>query len=255
MAAAGGLFGLLFAGNALLQTARRRAKIGFVHTLLAFLTALLSVAGLAAGQMNAAETLRLPMALAGLLALAGLVTLALETRRPEKLKGSRGVLSLGVAGLLAVASLTVAPLADALLVMPTPFALPTLAPTATQPLFATRTPTPTPTLTATPTVTRTPRPTLTPTRPVFGTETPTPTPTVLVETCEAVVNYNLNLRAAPDTGALVQRSIPFNARLTLTGRSADSVWWYTTFDGLEGWVSGEFLTLDAACVNLPVRAG
>ncbi len=254
LAAAGVLFAVLLAGNTLLQTVRRQERIGFINTLLAFLTALLPLAGLIAATVTG-RFVRLPYALslgsAGLLGLVGLVVLAVEARRPNGLKNSRGALTLGVGVLVAVATVTVPLTAEHLLITPTPFTL--LGVTSPSPVY---TPTPaqtaTPTLTWTPTFTRTPRPTATPTRPLFASDTPTPT-TPAFGSCAAVVNYNLNLRGGPSTGAAVLASIPFNTPLTILGRSADSVWWYTTYQGQEGWVAGEYLTLEAGCAGLPER--
>lgn len=254
LAAAGVLFALLLVGNTALQTIRRRERVGFVHTLLAFLAALLPLAGLIAAALTG-RFVRLAYALslgaAGLLALVGLIVLAVEARRSNGLKNSRGALALGVGLLLAAATVTVPLTAERLLVTPTPFTL--LGVTSPSPVY---TPTPaqtaTPMLTWTPTFTRTPRPTATPTRPLFATDTPTPTQAAS-SPCTAVVNYNLNLRAGPTTGAPVLASIPFNATLTLLGRSVDSTWWYAVYQGREGWVAGEFLTLDAGCAALPER--
>lgn len=251
--AAGGAFGLLFALNTLLQTFRRAPKIRFWHTLLAFLAALLPLAGLVAGVLNQADTalsIRVVLALAALLGVVGVLAALLELRRPERLKGSRGVLSLGVAALLGLATLTVPASAESLLMTPTPFALPTITPTP--PATATRTQSPTPTLTTTPTATRTPRPTATPTRPAFATRTPTPSPTQPTP-CTAVTDFNLNLRAAPDRQAPVRLSIPFNTAVSLFGRSADSGWWYAVYEDTDGWLDGGFLTLDFDCAALPVR--
>ncbi len=255
LTAVGIVFGLAFALNTLLQVMRRAPRIGFVHVLLAFLTALLPLVALVAGALNAEDTsgtTAAARALAALLGVAGLLAVLLEVRRPERLKASRGLLSLGVAALLALVTLTVPATATALLVTPTPFQLPTVTPTA--PVTATLMPSPSPSATGTPTATRTPFPTETATSPVFATRTPSPVPT-LPAPCGAVVNFNLNLRAAPSTEADVLASIPFNTRLELFGRSADSGWWYTVYEEQAGWVLGEFLTLDTVCAALPVREG
>lgn len=266
LAAAGVLFALLFAANTLLQSLRRRARVGFVHTLLAFLAALLTLAALVADQLAGTpdpQTGTLALAAAALAAGAGLVVIPLELRRPERLKNSRGVLGLGVGALAAAAVLAVPPMAGALLITPTPDAplLVSPAPDAanTQPPVQAEpsaTPSPAPTTTPLPTRTpppsRTPRPTLT--LPLPATRTPTPTPT-LPPSCGAVVNYNLNLRAAPLDSAPVLLTIPFDSVIALYGRSADSGWWFVIYDGQEGWVNGAFITPDTACAALPVRPG
>ncbi|HEX2908694.1 MAG TPA: SH3 domain-containing protein [Phototrophicaceae bacterium] len=255
LAAAGIGFTLLFVGNTLLQLLRRRPVVGFVQTLLAFLAGLLPVAALVANQLQAAPlplvSQLIPVNI-GLLVLTGLIALVVELRRPERLKSSRAVFSLGLAALVGLAALTTPFTAETLLLTPTPFVLPTASytpaasATANQPVTIT----PTPTLTAT--VTRTPRPTASPTPPIFSTFTPTPTAT-LPEPCSAVANYNLNLRAAPALEAAVLAAIPYNSFLTAYGKNADASWWYIRYEGQAGWVNGEFLTLAADCGALPVR--
>lgn len=249
--AAGGIFGLLFALNTLLQTIRRTPTIRFWHMLVAFLAALLPLAALVVSIINAEDTplaARVTLLLAALLGAVGLLTALLELRRPERLKGSRGVLSLGVAALLGLATLTVPASAESLLMTPTPFRLPTVTPTP--PVTATTTPSAAPT--ATPTATRRPRPTATPTRPAFATRTPSPTPTQPTP-CTAIVNYNLNLRAAPSREAPILLTIPYNTAAAILGRNADSSWWFAVYEGKQGWLDGEFLTLDSGCAALPAR--
>jgi hypothetical protein len=121
---------------------------------------------------------------------------------------------------------------------------------------ATYTATPSPTFTATPTATasRTPRPTASPsaTRQRYLTRTPTLTPT-LPNPCLAVMNYNVNLRTAPNLDAELVTTIPFETAVTVFGRSEDSQWWFVNYNGQAGWVKGEFIILSASCQDLPVR--
>lgn len=123
-------------------------------------------------------------------------------------------------------------------ISPTPAAAPTL----------TASPSPSPSLT------RTPRPTTTATatRDRYLTRTPTATPT-LPNPCVALLNYNVNLRAAPDFTAAVLLTIPFETVVTVFGRSADSQWWFATYEDHAGWLNADFITLSSACAALPVR--
>lgn len=115
---------------------------------------------------------------------------------------------------------------------------------------STRTPPPsrTPRPTRTPEATDTPRPTRTP----FVTRTPQPSATASV-TCFAVTNYNLRLRAAPDSEAVTLLTIPYSTAITLTARTSDSAWFATEYEQVEGWVAGEFLTLGPTCDALASR--
>ncbi|WP_410968845.1 hypothetical protein, partial [Salmonella sp. SAL4444] len=85
-------------------------RIGFVQVLLAFMAALVSLAGLMANQMRD-ELLelvnRLALGIAALIIIPGLIVFLLELRRPERLKASRGLLGLGVGLLLAISTFTV----------------------------------------------------------------------------------------------------------------------------------------------------
>lgn len=133
--------------------------------------------------------------------------------------------------------------------------LATEAPTEAVEASATATPfVPTATATPTATLTRTPRPspTATATRQRFATRTPTLTPT-LPNPCLALVDYNLNLRAAPTSDAEVLVVIPFNTTITLFARSEDSAWWLASYDGQAGWVRGEYMRLSDSCAELPVQ--
>lgn len=103
-----------------------------------------------------------------------------------------------------------------------------------------------------PTESPSPRPSATPsmTRFAYHTRTFTPSPTA-VTPCIATVNYNLRLRAEPTSESATLLVIPFATGLQLTGRSADSTWWLTSFAGETGWVDGEYISLSAGCENLP----
>lgn len=129
----------------------------------------------------------------------------------------------------------------------TPRAVTLTAPAATQPATATLTPT----LTETPRPSRTPTPSRT--RFQFSTRTlvPTLTPTEVV-ICQATVTNNLRLRAEANQDAETLLTVPADTIIFLSGRTEDSVWWQTEFEGQAGWVVGEFLLLSAACADLPI---
>jgi hypothetical protein len=84
--------------------------------------------------------------------------------------------------------------------------------------------------------------------------TPTPTPE-LPEACEATVTTRLNMRDLPSTaGGKIITVIPENTTVELFGQDNVNEWWFTQFDGEEGWLNGSFLTFtDDDCSRLPVR--
>ena len=67
------------------------------------------------------------------------------------------------------------------------------------------------------------------------------------------MNYNVNLRAAPDFAAAVRATIPYNSVVTATGRTADSAWWYVGYEGQSGWVSADYVNVDVSCADLAVQ--
>ncbi|MBL8134539.1 MAG: SH3 domain-containing protein [Anaerolineae bacterium] len=74
------------------------------------------------------------------------------------------------------------------------------------------------------------------------------TPAAPTWTCVVTVNFNLNLRTAPSVDAERLLTIPYTSVLAATERTDDN-WWHVTYEGIEGWVSGEYLTADAACAG------
>jgi hypothetical protein len=274
--AAGAGFAVLFALNNLLKTIFRRAKVGFVDTLLAFLTTLVPLAGLILAQSGTDGD---PRAVLGVLAIGGalaafsLLILLLELFRPQRLKGSRGVMGL-YSGLLIAAAVFVVPISHDLVTPATPTAIvqavsaqgteeATTADNTRSPATATDTPRPTNAATATlqpsdaPTATNaaSATPSRTPFR--FSTRTPTPTPT-LVTPCVASVEYNLRLRAAPDKDAETLLTIPYGTTIDLFGKGTPSSdqgarWWFTVYQDTEGWVDGQYMLVSAACDRLPVK--
>ncbi|HUN05947.1 MAG TPA: SH3 domain-containing protein [Aggregatilineales bacterium] len=255
-----GVLALLYGLNALLQAIRRAPKLGRVALYLAalvlglVLTALIRLAG-----AEQAEPLAQPAVLiiAAGLGVFSLIALLGELFRPERLQGSRGVLGLGVALLMALSTVTIPVTRQTILAQ--------LPPTPTLPVISlaqlqsgptsTLTPTRTPFPTFTPSATRTPRAvtaTATSTPIQFPTRTPVPTAT-LPTPCVANTQYNVNLRAEPDTESDLVITLPFGTAVMLYGRNTDSTWWFAEVDGQRGWLNGEFLVVSPACSTLPVR--
>lgn len=159
----------------------------------------------------------------------------------------------------------------------------TTAPTAIQTAAPTEIPSATPTLTpaltetagetASPALTRTPRPTLTPIPSVTplvpltlpptplpgvdaaddGAVSPAPPVTRPAAVCFASVNYNLRLRTEPTRDAETILVIPYLTTLELYARNSDATWWLTRYEGRDGWIDGQFVTLSPGCANLPAR--
>lgn len=259
---------LLLALNSLVKTLARREKIGFLDLLLTFLTTALLVLALVFNRLEPDAALPVAgdivLVVAGALAVVGVLVLLLELRRPQRLRGSRGVLALWSGLLAALSVFTIPMLAQTLLVTPTPIAVVgrTAEETAAPPADVTETATPTPERTAEPTdtpsprptLTRTPRPTATATRERFRYNTPTPQPSATpANPCIGLVRYNLRLRAAPDHEAETLLTIPYDTTITVYGRSEGSDWWYVIYDNQTGWVDGEFIDVSSSCAGLPVQ--
>ncbi len=74
-------------------------------------------------------------------------------------------------------------------------------------------------------------------------------------TCALVVDFNLNVRDLPTTeGSTVLTSIPFGNLVTSDAQTEDN-WYRISYDGTQGWVTGEYVTAGAACASLPVVDG
>ncbi len=259
---AGALFALFFILIAILRTIRQSTKITFLELLLAFLAALLPLAGVIEGSMSdtpAPLPLRAGMITGVVLIVAGILTALLELRREQKLKQSRGIFSIGI-GVLVVAATFTVPLTSRQILLP---ALATVTPINVAAIQTTPTlvgPThtatiiPSATYTPTATITRTPRPTGTATATpyVFVTSTALPTAT-LPSPCLALTKFNVNLRAKPEADATVEVTIPFDNTISLYGHSEDLIWWYGEYQGKRGWIKAEFLSLTASCNNLPIQ--
>jgi hypothetical protein len=79
----------------------------------------------------------------------------------------------------------------------------------------------------------------------------TPTATQEPATCSLVINFNLNLRAQPDSEGELITTIPFGSVVQTTGQN-DSGWWQVSYDRQTGWVSGEYVTPGTGCESLAV---
>lgn len=74
-------------------------------------------------------------------------------------------------------------------------------------------------------------------------------PAIAEQTCLLIVNYNLNLRVEASSSAERLLTIPFGSTLESSGHNDDN-WWHVTYDGVAGWVSGDYLTPISACAAL-----
>lgn len=129
---------------------------------------------------------------------------------------------------------------------------PTLTPSPTLTLTPTPGPTLTPTPTATntqtarPTFTPTPSPSSTPTHTPTSSSTPSPTHTSTPAPRLATVSYQygLNLREEPDGNSELIGFLPAGTQIILlngTIENLEGVWQQVQYEGLSGWVLGDFL--------------
>lgn len=88
----------------------------------------------------------------------------------------------------------------------------------------------------------------------LGAEEPTALPTDAATpapaTCPLVVNFNLNLRAQPNSDGDLITTIPFGSVVQSIGQNAAG-WWQVSYGRSTGWVSGEYVTPGSGCANLP----
>ncbi|MBC8170685.1 MAG: hypothetical protein H7X77_03400, partial [Anaerolineae bacterium] len=116
----GGLFAVVYSLLALFRTLRRRTELDFTDMLLAFMTALVLLAGLVINSIDGIADSRVEIAvlvMAAALMVFGLMLVIIELFRPQRLKQSRGVLTIGVALLLAFSGIFV-PFAGAYFSLP-----------------------------------------------------------------------------------------------------------------------------------------
>lgn len=266
---AGAFFAVLMLLNAIIQTIRKPPKLGFWHTWLAFLAALLPIGALIANYQSESPN---PLVTQGAIAIAAVVIglniiiLIIEARRQERnLVQSRGILGVGAGILVIIATFAVPVVSNAIEVatQPDPTVVAqnatatVIAASATATLTDTPRPTLTPTRTDTPTPSRTPHsptPTITPF--VYSSPTPVPSPTLAGGiVCEASVGeYNINMRRLPSTEAGIRQGIPAGAELTVIGPNEDASWWLVEYQAREGWVSGDYVNASEGCEALPVQA-
>ncbi len=266
----GSVFALVLVVGSLLRI--RRSSLGFVDLFPAFAAALITLAGMTVDALDGALTsvvVAVVMLMGSVLGIVGIVIALVEVLRPQRLRASRGLLTLGVAALIVAARFAV-PLTSRYFEL-TPPGVSSQQPVAavtgftaaavsrTQTVTASITVTTAPTLT--PSATRTPRPTPTPslTRVRYASPTPSLVPT-LPSPCVVVTLYNVNVRTQPDLEAELLLTIPFETALNGYGRTAGSDWWYVQYrspddpgQAIEGWVSGDFVRVTASCGLLPVR--
>lgn len=85
--------------------------------------------------------------------------------------------------------------------------------------------------------------------------TPVPSAVEASATCTIVVVYNLNLRDKPSPeGSTILLSIPYGTTVTSSGHTSDN-WYQVTYEGQSGWVSGEYVSPQAACSQLATLSG
>lgn len=272
--ASGVFFALLFILNVLLKTLRGRHKLGFFDLLLAFVTTTLVILALVYDNLEPETGQPIvrtgALAIAGVMIVVGVLIMLAESRRVQKLKGSRGLLGLWAGVLMLLSVFTVPRLSVNLMVTPPAPVLvaangspaTTDSPNADSTddpaprASATTAPTLTATRTVAPTATRTPRPTASPTetreRFSYSTRTPEPTAT-LVNPCLVLVKYNLRLRTAPNGEADTLLTIPFETNVTAYGRNDESTWWYVTYEDQSGWIDGGYAEASSACADLPIE--
>jgi uncharacterized protein YgiM (DUF1202 family) len=67
------------------------------------------------------------------------------------------------------------------------------------------------------------------------------------------VDFNLNLRAEPNTSAEVLDVIPFGTAVSVFATNTDRTWWYVQYNSQAGWVDGSYITRTVSCDSLPAR--
>lgn len=285
LTAGGLLFALLLLLNNVLKTASGAQRVGFIDLLLLFVTVSLLVLSQVHNAIEAPPQLpgvpplvtvpNLVRGAALALIVVGVLIMLPEARREQKLRGSRGVMTLW-GGLLALITTFTAPVistnfsfepggitlvaADGSPIQTTAEATANPDEPTPTPLTPSAAPTATATFTATPS--RTPRPTLSPTptrEPIIlasSTARPDqPTAAPAGASCLVETQFNLRLRAAPSRESDTLATIPFETSVTAFGRNTDSTWWYVEYEDERGWIDAEFTRASASCADLPVQPG
>lgn len=281
LTAAGLLFAVLFLLNIILKTAAGAKRVGFIDLLLLFVTVSLLILSQVHNTIEAPPSLPfLPLlvtvpnigrVVALLFIIIGTLVILFESRREEKLRGSRGVMSLWGGVLVLVTTFTAPAISTnfsfepggitlvaadgSVIVFETEATEDPNAPSATP---TAPSPTPTVTPTFTPTASRTPRPTpsATPTREPIIVVSPTPTESpaeAASAECVVEVTFDLRMRLFPQSDAEVVAYIPLDTIVSAEGRSSDSVWLYIEYEGERGWIPAEFTSTTPACADLPAQ--
>ena len=69
--------------------------------------------------------------------------------------------------------------------------------------------------------------------------TPTPTPSPTPEFAEVTANANANVRSGPGTAYGKIGTLSSGATYRVTGQNEEGGWWQISFDGKQGWISGD----------------
>lgn len=127
--AAGAFFAVIFIVNSVIQTIRRASKVGYWDIQLAFLVTLVSAAAVLFNYWGDAPDAQLDvwaLMLGGAFAAISLVLTLIEVFRPQRLRGSRGIMGLFSGALIAASALGI-PFVAAYFALQSD--LPTVAPT------------------------------------------------------------------------------------------------------------------------------
>lgn len=249
----GSLFALFFILYTAYRVLRGRAGTTWLHMLLAF-------GAIAAFSLG---TNGLPQLVIGAaVALVGVILLLLEQRRAKPgFNQSQGVLTIGVSALLLLSAVAGPTIASTLTRLTQEAVATAQESTATSVAVQ---PTDAPVQQAAVIVTNTPVPTLTPapaqvtlvdplpTRYIYSTAVPTPT-IVNESKCEGVTQNNLNLRSEPSAEGELVLTIPHSNDIPVYARNEDATWLYVTYSGDLGWVSADYVILNADCGDLPIQ--
>ncbi|MCS6827812.1 MAG: SH3 domain-containing protein [Caldilinea sp.] len=85
-----------------------------------------------------------------------------------------------------------------------------------------------------------------PEQPSSPTDTPTPEPTPTPQVAQLVLNDNVNIRSGPGTNYNLLGTERPGSTYRVTGRSPDGAWWRIDYNGREGWVFGQLVTVTGA---------
>lgn len=253
---ASALFAALFALYSILRARRENEPIGLLEHLLAIIATIVLVVTLVFDSLQQAAVDNVEFTILGfglLIGIIGLLILRNERRSETPPRQSRGWLGLGVSILVALAAIGIpffaqnTPDVEAIEVaIPTPI-------NAESPFADTSVAFDEPMPTQTPVELLDVIPT--PVMPRLYFLTPTPMPENVVF-CEGEVTVNANVRSYPavargniDTVAVEGQAV------TISGRTAETDWWYLEGEEVTGWVSADLVEFDEECRDndIPVR--